>query len=857
MALPCRLFAPAARRSTLALAGILALLPALAGAFVTLDTSAASSAPSQSPAAADSSARSGAVRDSADTTPGVAPAGTDPVPATRPEARTAPANPPARPHFRTVLFLSADNMLVYAYLGALKALEEFKVEPDLVVVEGKAVVVGAAWALDYRSARVEEKLLERPLSGYLTPHRQHGNMASRFTPFGPDPIQIEVPLSLQSLQAPDLQWNDAPSREGDEYLHLSWMVAKLTHDAPGGPVEDLRDAPRPLAVQVADLDEERGKVLMEGNLQSLLKAGLLPAEAVRRRKRLWPYAPGTLLSGQALLPAGLPFTYDRLIVIQPSRHLRPPSLEERAEPWRDSLEQKFRIRSASAAGGDGDPSRGAGNVLRIELNPDPGFDNGSRDPKAWMDLGYASTLRSMDVLISTLGRAGADGAAERKGSGRNGAGAGKQDRGSSAGSTPAPALPPPLGLDRLTVNPLASGGRQLLQDLVRQSADESGDSSGEAPISDLVRSGYYSDLDVEWVPSPAGELPALVFDAREKSRLLFQAAANAANAGEDLPDRGPEVYSALIWSEPFYVPFRAEGAILLGGHRPGYSGRFLVEPIYPMHLEIGISRKDWRIRFPVPPTNTLDLVPFAFRADRRRSEIFLNLLPFQGLRLSTAIQKHEMTDRTEYEAEDPDSNDMEPQRKFESTDFQQTGFLGLGQPGASGVYRHSLWLRYRNLNRENLFGPVKYSFSSLEARVRLSLGDFRIYDQYYWSDKDVEDLVLFDYMESGEISAYSFQDEFFYSSLRAPHFQNVQAEYAPTLGKFGLRLLAGGFQTYGRSLNPFLGVDFSRWYWEAQVSYATPVGPLRAGLAGLEDDSAIYFIRIGADLDLDRDGPED
>jgi hypothetical protein len=441
----------------------------------------------------------------------------------------------------------------------------------------------------------------------------------------------------------------------------------------------------------------------------------------------------------------------------------------------------------------------------------------------------------MDVLLSTLGKAPASDTSLRN----------------------RPGLPPPLGLDRLTVNPLASGGRQLLQDLVRQSATESRDSTGDVPISHLVKSGYYSDLDVEWVPSPGGELPALVFDAREKSRLLFQAAANAANSGEDLPDRGPEIYSALAWSEPFYVPFRAEGSILLGGHRPGYASRVLIEPIHPMHLELGISRKDWRIRYPDPPPHSLDLDPFTFRLDRRLGEIFLHLLPFQGLRLSAAIQKHEMTDRTSPASAPVEEDEPAPLPKFESTDFQGTGFFGLGQPGVSGLYRHSLWMRYRNLNRVNLFGPVKYSSSSLESRLRISFGDFRVLDQYYWSDQEIMDPGIFDYMEAGEILAYSFQDEFFYGSLRARRFHNAQAEFAPAIGKAGVRLLAGAFQVEGRSLNPFLGLDFSRTYWEAQVCYATPVGPFRAGLAGLEDDSPIYFIRIGADLDLDRDGPED
>ena len=822
---------------------LLAGHPLRVQAFVTMDTSAAT--PPAVPAAKIDTT---AVSPAAPTVPGLPAASKPPKsdsvkpgPSTPMSAEPKvaadslaerPSNEgPPKPHFRNVLFLSADNMLVYSYVGVLKALEEFKLEVDLILVESKAVVVGAAWSMGYPATQLETKLLARPLTGYMRPFRTHGSLASRFTAYGPDPIQVEIPLGLQSLQSPNLHWTDGPAREGDEYLHLSWMVAKLTHDAPGGPVEDLKETRRPMAVQVADLSEEKAKVLLEGNLQSLLKAGLLPKDALRRRKRLWPHASGSLISGHAVMADRLPFTFERLILVQPGRHLLPPALEDGAEPWEDSLQQRLKVRPYEAT------VTGGKDVLRIELNPDAGFDNASRDPKTWIDLGYTSALRSMDVLISVLGVQASPASASSS----------EGPVGSLNGST---MVPPPLGLNRLTVNPLASGGRQLLQDLVKKSVSESDDSTGDGPIRDLIGSGYYSDLDVEWVRAQGEEYPALVFDALEKSRLLFQTGANVVTTGEDLPDRGPEIYAGLVWSEPFYVPFRAEASALVGGHRPGFAGRVMIAPLLPVQLELGIGWKDWRIRYPEPPSNALDLEPWNFRLDRSRTEVFLNLFPMKGTRLSTAIQKHEMHFPTQIltvEQLDPGLND------FQSTDFQETGFLGLGEPGRSGIYRQSLWLRYRNVNRVNLFGPVKYSSSSVEGRIRASLGDFRFMDQYYWSDQDDADAGLYDFMESGEIAAFSFQDEYFLAALHSTHFQNLKAEYAPAFGRFGIRLAAGAFRSYGRSLVDGLGRDFTRGYWEGQVSYATPAGPIRAGLAAVQGDMPVYFIRLGADIDLDSD----
>lgn len=800
------------------------LLPATARAFVFLDTSEEAPADSSRPVPKPDSTVQAPV----------------PVPSTSSGAiqPVAPVTP-AKPHFRTVLFLSADNMLVYSYLGVLKALDEFRIEVDLVVVEGKAVLVGAAWALGYPMMRLETDLARHPLSEYIRPHRERGSLASRFTPYGPDPVQIEVPFSLQSLQAPTLHWSDAPSPEGDEYLHLSWMAAKLTHDAPGGPVEDLRDAPRHLAVQVADLQDEKGKVLVEGNLQSLIKAGLLPKDALRRRKRLWPFASGSLLSGHALLPDPLPFTWDRLITVEAGRHLRPPSLEAGTEPWQDSLALRLKSRNPDQR------DAGRRESLRIRLDPESGFDPAGQDPRTWVDLGYASALRSMDVLLSTLGTRTAAKESAAVDSSSEAALASKSTR-----------LPPPLGLDRLTVNPLASGGRQLLQDLVRKSIAVHGDSSGEAAIGDLIHSGYYSDLDVEWVRNRPEEDPALVFDALERSRLVVQAGANASNVGEDLPDRGPEVLAGISWSEPFYVPFRADATLLLGGHRPGYALRGLIAPVYPVHLELGFGFKEWRIGYPEPPATVPALDPWAFRMKRSRGELFLTFFPGRKTYLSTAIQKHVMTYPTLVDTVRHMQDTDERPVNFESTDFQETGFIGFGKTGASGVSPHYLWARYRNLNRVNLFGPIKYSSSTLEGRIRFSLEDFRFLGQYYWSDQDVEDAGLYEIMEAGEVSAWSFQDEFFLGALRGAHFQNAQAEYAPTFGRAGLRLLAGGFRFHGRALQEDFEDDFTRAYWEAQVSWSTAAGPLRAGLAGLQGEPPFYFIRFGADLDLDRDGPE-
>ncbi|MEO7778963.1 MAG: hypothetical protein ABIY63_15630, partial [Fibrobacteria bacterium] len=104
-------------------------------------------------------------------------------------------------HFGNVLFLSADSKLVYAYVGVLKALEEYHLQPDAMLAESKAVIIGAFWALGYPTAKVEDEFRHRPLEAYLTPSPAlEGESDRPFLPSGPDFPQWEIPLSVQSLQ---------------------------------------------------------------------------------------------------------------------------------------------------------------------------------------------------------------------------------------------------------------------------------------------------------------------------------------------------------------------------------------------------------------------------------------------------------------------------------------------------------------------------------------------------------------------------------------------------------------------------------------------------------------------------------
>jgi hypothetical protein len=771
----------------------LSRLPEPVSAYVFLDTS------SESPA--DKSA----ARDTA------APKPSEPPPA----AATAAAAPVATgpKHYGNVLFLSADNMLVYAYIGVLRALDEYKVRVDLVLGESKAAAVAGSWALGYSPKEIERIFLDNPLRKFVNPFPLRRPGVDRFAPYGPDPMQVDIPLDVEEMKSPE----NSLTPESGEYLQLSWLVARLTHDAPGGPVADLQSTPRRMALQVTDLISGQALVLTDGELQSMLKGSMLPREVVRERPRLRHYASGSLLTGHSVL-ASQPYTFDRMVEVQAGPRLRPPPLEAGGDSWTDSLSQRILF----GASEQGNAEAVANKTVRIELSPESWFDSKTAEPREWIEMGYTSALKSMDMILSSLG---AD----------------------SSARAPAP-VPAAPRLDLFSGNHVVSGGNLLLLNLIDEANRQVHDSTGEESVAALMRSGYYSDLDVDWVPGIGEDAPSLVFEAKEKTKLFLRAGANVAYTQEEITDRAPELGADIVWSEPFYVPFRADAAGVLGGHQPGLRGRLVVAPVVPFPMELGLSRAHWEIDFPWAPPSLDFLDSWHVRVRRDLTRLSLRLSPRPNVYFITAGERHEMSAPSGIYVDDPGD--------FLSNDFEQQVFLGGGAVGPSGVRRQSLWLRGRYLNPVSLPGPVKYPFSTVESRLRLSAGDLRFLHQYYWSDQRLDDFGLYDGLQMGRIAAFTFQDEYFSMALRAPGFQNAQVEYSPVFGKAGLRLLLGGYQLYGPKLSQERADHATRAYWEIQAAYATPAGPLRAGVGGMDGEKPVLFLRFGADLGLEENPPE-
>jgi hypothetical protein len=701
--------------------------------------------------------------------------------------------------------------------------------------------------MGYDAAAIENWFSTHPLETLLSPYPAHRPVEERaYLPDGRDPPQWDLPLNLEALQTRALKWTDLAGSESGEYLHLSWAIAKLTHDAPGGPVEDMKSAPRRLAVQVSDLESAQAAVVTEGNLQTILKSSLLPEEVVRRRPRLWPFASGALLSGHAILTPKLPFACDRIILIEPGRRLRPPALQPGPLPWTDSLALRAK---ALAVAQDAETSPGGlqAQALRIELQPGPAFPPDEEDPSQWIALGYTSALRSMDVLKAAL---------------------------SPAASVPAaPAVPEsPLSLNRLSVNPLAPGGHQMLLDILRVNESDVSDSAGEGSIEALTGSGYYTDLDVEWAKGNAQEKALLVFDARERSKLRFRAGWNALVAGDDMRERPPEVFGGLIWSEPFYIPVSAEGGARLGGNRPGFHWRFAIAPIYPWPMELGLgyiySQANFDPPFQASAAEPLGTIAFPIRYRRHLLQGFANMDFSPRFRSQTQVRSDSVV--LLHRADLLFNDEVAPSDSLKSVEFIEKLYVGLGEAAKDRSHPLTWRGRFRYVNPVVASGFPRREFSSGESRLRLAWKDFRIVDQFYWSDQEVletQDFDLYqgpaayDLLQAGKIDAFDFQDDYFFRFLRSTGFHNVRLEFAPAWGRGGMKLAAGAWSNAGNAffpeqsrLRPLLGQRIAgRAYWEVQAGYLTPFGSLRLGAGGLSGETPFYYFRIGSDASWGMD----
>ncbi len=729
---------------------------------------------------------------------------------------------PEYPHHSSVVFLSSENWLLFAQLGALQAMRDYRLIPELVWAEGKSALLGAAWATHYPLDDLGTRLLERDPGYYFRPLEKSERPApADFFGFHGSP-QIEYRLGNAGGGERKLRVDTKPTTYTGEHLHAAWLVAQLSHEAAGGPVANLEDAPRKLALQMSDWKSGLPVTVFDGGMQELVKASILPAPWVRSRKYQPPFLSGSLVSGNSPVLSGLPFTFDRLIIIDiRSGTGSIPDFEKSDRPWLDSLEIRLkRMNSLRSWGGMSD------RILEVLVNPP--VDSAQRQsPEAWRKSGYVAVLEMMDVLRPWLD--------------------------SGAGNPPGNPPVRALGIDQVAVDELASGGRQLLLDILQRDAKRQSPELNRIAMETLAYSGFYSDLDVWWVPDVVTGQSSLVFEGRERSKVTLQGAGNW-HSGQS-----PQAFGRLIWAEPFYIPFLMEGAAAIGGRGNAFGGQVAANPVHPVNLQVGARKifQEWNFPYPSRALRRLGAIEEKFSRDQ--GEMFFKVFPGSDFELSTTVAKTEIFYRPVPDPTDPtftvDGEINDGKGSYFTIDFSQELRLKLGEE--SGWGKPEFFLRYGNRNPETLFGSPRLATTVGEGGMQLQWGSLGLHWHYYWSDLEPTGNFPPEYFLLGRAQALSFQGTALMLPLLAERFVNARIDWRPTYKGFTLLLGLGAMERIGDGMEEFhrigeVAFDRRHYYWETALDWSTPAGPLRVGLGGLNEASPYLYLRIGVAIDVEE-----
>jgi hypothetical protein len=822
----------AALSPTWAVLVIILATASMSSAFVTLDTS--------TPRASDSGEAAIPKPDSLGKDKLIEPPKAVPSPLRmQPGAQPSPSSPvspvgsaiPAAseaPHYPVVLFLSADDYEVYAASGLVAALQTYGLQPDAIVAESRAALIAATWALGYKTESIESQILGEPKDAWVLPFSRKGNSrpASDFRQAETSPFNLT--LASHSLQGDRGRWQEGALTEPSEFLHVSWLLARLAAGAPGGPVARLEKVPLPLALQVFDAETGTLRTLMSGDLQDLLKASLLPVPVARERSYLRPFSDGAQVSGHDAHFEQWPFRFDRIITMRLSPHMPRRMFGGNAPTWRDSIGHDYREGRRHRL----DSLAQAGRVDYIDIVPDEKSASES-DPVTWRDLGFQAALRHMDLLMKAM-RGNQGGAHAKAGD----ALANRNNPGTGDGARPV----------QITIDPLASGGRELLLDILQQNPLTDSLASGQQAMNSVMATGFYSQLDVAWQADTPTEGEQWVFSAKEQSKLQLWGAPRLLLTHEALSLRAPQIMAGLSWSEPLFIPLKFEIIGDLGGRQPGWALQAFVQPLTPLSMRAGI--RHWQTDMHHFETQARDydyqvdrFGTGPFRMRERQSRLFLDFMPDGLLRLQGDVGMRHL--RFGFKQDQVDSLRTLLEGVIEAC-------LGCAKSGGGSrwSWMPSTHLRLRRAETVSE-GQVKPLHDVFSVRETLKLPYAKVMAEYVRSNYSPRETDLYDLYTGPEIDALSFGDQFFFIAAKALHYGHARAEVLPRLGALQGRAAFGYVRHQGATLlaDP---QDKDQIYWEMNLSYPTPLGPIRLGLGRFDDYNTLVALQFGVNLSLVR-----
>ncbi len=430
---------------------------------------------------------------------------------------------------------------------------------------------------------------------------------------------------------------------------------------------------------------------------------------------------------------------------------------------------------------------------------------------AWTERGVRTGLRSMDVLRQWLSPHAWRGTVELP--------------------------PPPVPV----VVPFGSREGSVLRHAVEEAA-----SRGELPH---PRTPMLRELSLDWAESPEGAADSQggAGDGADSRRILYGAEesylASAASIrlllhGKRLEREEPEAFLQSEWCEPFYIPFRLGAGVLLGGAQPGYGWHFSLHPLTRMDLALGFFqwKRAWDHESPSRLWREAGAVAFGMR----ESHIGLGLFFRPLSRVSLAAE----VDRIVLE---PGVLPLD----WDDTPYEALRFQGEAalQSEKNSRFTWSLQGRWRFWDPVELEGPVRDTLWEQTLALNLEYRGWELFARAHtgslWQaegDWTVPALGV-------ELPGSTVTDGFRLQESWVAEGWGGGAAYALDVGAMRLKGTLGTTRVL-RGTAPGMESESSRFFWELMATYATRLGPLRAGLGAYEKGNPLWVVSLGARADI-------
>jgi hypothetical protein len=708
-----------------------------------------------------------------------------------------------KPRFSSVLYASARGHETFAVKGFLQALREFSLAPDYMVAEGHA-----AWPLahmaregawDLLETQFRENLLGEGILGEANPGEEK-EVGSHFQ----QPLNLQGGNGYSSKDPPQIRL----STEGVDWAWSDGLqISASQHQESGAKILRLSDHLLRLQAQSVVIPHciqarhaASGGLGCDGPSPEFhsLKASLLDRKTALAANPPLNWLPAETAFDRNPHPETWNLNYEKLIVLD--------------------------FGSLRAPQGD--------NVLVLPVLAEKDLPD-SAGIEAWTERGYRTGLRSIDVLRKWLSTRSVKSPLNFQETGELtivpfGSREGSYlryavEKAQSQGEFPHPRSPM---LREISLD--GSGGPTPAPSHGTSKSSQSHPKSENPTLTG----------DSSSTKKPMGDAPLRILYGAEQSYWAAAASIRLQFQGQDLDQQEPETFLQGEWCEPFYIPFRIGAGLKMGGTQPAYGWHFSLHPLVRTSLTLGVFQWTRAHDYDVPTRAWRKAGATAFEMRESQAGFGLTLNPLSRVSLGAEVAKINLHP----EGLNPNWDDT----PFEALRFQ--GEAALYSLDAAPL-RWKLGGRWRFWDPVEVQGPVRDSLWEQTLSLQISRGDAEVFFRSHTGSLGTpsDDWTL---PALGErLPGPSVMEAF-----RIP--QEWVAEgwgggFSYTLGSQNMTLKGtGGLRKTLRGTHSSISDEGAEYFWEAMATVWTRVGPIRAGIGGIDGGRPLWMISLGSKADF-------